>query len=209
MKKKSGFSLFEILITVSIITLSILLSVIFVPKQIIKAKDSKIKADLHQIYLALEDYYDTYKEFPKVITDCNQPLIKDDHIFLLNIPCDPFNKQNYTYLSNSNWFKIYANLKNTQDTIISLIGCTNGCGPECQYNYGVASTNISLDKCPGPTPIIFACSPGGGDIGHCEQYDDPVLSQCPKIYPDDEICNNECNTPTNRCKNASGKHQPE
>ena len=208
-----GFSLVELLVAISIILILVISSFLVIPRQIIKAKDARIKANLHQIYMALEDYYDSQNNFPVTVPDCNQPLIKDGHIYLPNIPCDPFDKSNYLYTSGSdgsgNWFKIYAKLRNFQDSIISLVGCSNGCGPNCEYNYGVSSTNTLIDRCI-PPPIQFACSPGGGSTGTCEQYDDPALSQCPKVYVDDSTCNNECSTPANRCKNNSGKtHEQE
>lgn len=214
MKNKSlkGFSFFELLVTISILLILIISSFLIIPTQIIKAKDARIKADLHQIYMSLEDYYDSENSFPQTFPDCNQPLIKDGHVYIPNIPCNPFDKSNYLYTSGSDtfgkWFKVYAKLKNTKDNIISLIGCSDGCGPNCEYNYGVSSTNTIIDRCikPTPPPIKYACSPGNNS---CDEYDDPVLSQCPKVYENDSTCKNECNVPANRCKNASGKHKPE
>lgn len=212
-KRLKGFSFFELLIVISLILILVITSVIIIPTQIIKAKDAKIKAHLHQIYMSLEDYYDSNNSFPDSFPNCGQPLINNGHIYMPSIPCDPFNNSNYFYQSGSDtygkWFKVYAKLRNLQDSIISLVGCSNGCGPNCEYNYGVSSTNTLIDRC-SPPPIQFACSPGGGSTGTCEQYDDPVLSQCPKVYVNDSTCNNECSVPSNRCKNNSGKtHEQE
>jgi type II secretory pathway pseudopilin PulG len=210
-KQLKGFSLQEILVIISILLVLFISSVILIPKQIVKAKDAKIKTNLHQIYMALEDFYDSNNNFPETFPDCSQPLIENGHIFIPNIPCDPFDNSNYLYTSGSddfgNWFKVYAKLRNLDDNIISLVGCEFGCGPNCEYNYGVSSTNTLIDRCPDPDPAtLYACSPG---VNKCEEYDDPDLSECPKVYPDDPTCNNECLNEEYRCKNASGKHQPE
>lgn len=216
MKKKhfSGFSLTEILISAAVILALAIFSLLFIPKQITKAKDARIKTNLHQIYMALEDYYDSSSSFPESLPTCGEPLINNGHVYLPSIPCSPFDNSNYFYQSGSDnagkWFKIYSKLGNSDDNIIVLVGCSQGCGPECQYNYGASSTNTSLDRCltptPTQTPIKYACSPGNNK---CDQYDDPVMSQCPKVYENDPTCNNECSIPANRCKNASGKHKPE
>ena len=107
-----------------------------------------------------------------------------------------------------------------------MTGCENGCGPNCAYNFGVSSSNVSLDYCeppitpnptvvppsptsltPSPTPILYVCGPASGPNpeGQCESYVIPTLSECPKIYPDDSTCQYECYIKANRCKNAKGK----
>lgn len=60
------------------------------------------------------------------------------------------------------------------------------------------------------TPILYVCSPGSGpqSEGRCEAYDNPYLSQCPKVYPNDPACAYECGIKEYRCKNASGKNKP-
>ena len=214
-KKSKGFSLLEILISIAVVLILLILSAVLVPSQITKAKDARIKRDLHYIYLYLEDFYDSQNKFPDSLPSCDQPLIYNDHVYIPNIPCDPFDKSSYLYQSGSDaygkWFKLYANLRNKSDRIISLVGCSKGCGPQCKYNYGVTSTNITIDRCstptPTPTPIKYACSPGG--VAKCEQYDNPTLSQCPKVYENDPTCQKACSVASNRCKNASGKHKPD
>lgn len=222
MKRKfiKGLTLLELLIVISLIGVLIFSSVIFVPTQIKKAKDAKIKTHIHQIKMGLEDYYDSNNEFPETLPECGQPLVEDGKFYIPNIPCDPFDNSNYFYETmideSGNWFKIYAKLRNIKDPIIEFNGCLFGCGPNCEYNYGASSTNTLIDKCPdpnptptgtpGPIPIKYACSPGNN---RCDQYDDPFLSQCPKVYENDPTCNNECSVPANRCKNASGKYVPE
>jgi len=199
-----GFSLFEILIFVIVWSLLAVTSYLVVPPILVKVRDVQRKSDLHKISQALEQYYESKKEFPDTLPDCGRPLSLASTTILSSIPCDPSLKTPYLYQKTNSSYRLYANLENEQDPIIATIKCHFGCGPDCAYNYGISSTNILLENCL-PEPIIYACSPGGG----CDQYDNPQLSQCPLTYPDDPICNNECNDPKKRCKNASGKHVPE
>ncbi|KKQ24095.1 MAG: General secretion pathway protein G [Candidatus Roizmanbacteria bacterium GW2011_GWC2_37_13] len=224
-KPEQGVSLIEILIVVVILgILSFLLS-LPIKAQLTKARDARRKLDFNLITKNLEQDYDSIGYYPQTLASCNQSD---------SIPCDPKTKTDYIYLSDGNeqsaWFKLYANLERDDDQIIDIVGCRYGCGPECQYNFGVSSPNIGLDYClpditptptfieptstpaaPRPTPILYACSPASGPMpeGQCEAYDDPILSECPKVYPNDPTCANECGDRDNRCRNASGKHKPE
>lgn len=223
-KQLKGFSLFELLTSIAVLLVLIISSLIFIPKQIVKAKDAKTKTNLQQISTALADYYDSKNNFPATLPDCNQPLTVDGKNYIPNIPCDPFDASSYLYIYGSDnsgkWFKLYAKLRNPQDKNIELAGCTYGCGPNCEYNYGISSSNTLIDRCAGPTPTLvptsiptatptpvrYACSPGAN---HCDQYDNPVLSECPKVYNYDPTCRNECSIKANRCLNSAGKHKPE
>jgi hypothetical protein len=95
-------------------------------------------------------------------------------------------------------------LENTQDPDIDKVGCRNyGCGPECQYNYGLASTNIMVNM--GCTPY-YACAPGG----ECADFEDPLISGCPEIFPEDPDCGGvNCNKKEYRCHDSRGKKVPE
>jgi len=219
-KPNKGFSLLEILVAVAILMVLIILSYLFIPTQITKAYDARRKADLSQIKSALEMYYSLADEFPPVLPDCHQPLIFRDQVVMPSTPCDPTTGQPYFYQipeNNIQTYRLYANLKNLSDIPITYAGCQYGCGPDCIYNYGTSSMNINLEHCPGPSPtpteilpppLLYACSPGGSTSGKCELYDDPDISLCPGVYPNDPTCNNDCADVDNRCKNAKGKHVP-
>lgn len=206
--KSFGFSLFEILVSICVLALLITGSYLYIPKLLAKSRDTRRKRDLYRLSQALETYYDFVGQFPASLPACGQPLSLGSNTFLARTPCQPLTNQPYFYQAANSHFRLYTNLEDVNDWIISTIKCQKGCGPECQFNYGVSSQNINLENCL-PPPIIYACSPGGGASGRCEQYDDPERSQCPKIYPDDPACNNECSDPANRCKNSSGKHVPD
>jgi len=207
-KLRSGFSFLEILVFVILWSLLAIGSYLVVPPILLKARDIQRKSHLYKISRALDQYYELKNEFPDSLPDCNQPFFTTSSTVLSSIPCDPSLKTPYLYQKHNSSYRLYANLENTQDPIITDIKCHYGCGPDCAYNYGVSSSNLQLENCL-PPPLNYACSPGGGTEGNCEQFDDPELSQCPLVYPDDPTCANECGDPKNRCKNASGKHVPE
>lgn len=208
--KTRGISLFEILIIIAILASLTTLSFLSVPAQLARARDAKRKSDLLKIRTALITYHTVKDSFPQNLPECNHPFSLGSSQLLSSFPCDPKTKAPYFYQKATDWFKLYTSLENTQDPIIETIGCDYGCGPEpeCQYNYGTSSTNTFIDRCI-PPEIIYACSPGGGAEGHCDQYDDPEKSECPLIFINDPTCEDQCSDPANRCKNASGKHIPE
>lgn len=216
LKTRRGFTLIEILIVLAIIGVLLLVtSQIYVSHQLKRARDTTRKIDFKTIANNFEEYYESRGCYPQSLPVCHSQLTLGNLKFVSNMPCDPLLKNSYVYETDgtlcSQWFRLYANLENTQDKSIDEVGCRNGCGPDCQYNYGVASSNMGLYKCPvsaTPTPIQYVCAPGGGQTGNCEAFIVPTLSECPKVYPDDPTCNNECSDNDNRCKDSSGKYKP-
>lgn len=225
-KQKQGvflsFSLIEILIIVAILGVVVFLILVVVSVQLKKARDARRKADIEMLRKALDEYYDTFNYYPQTLPACDGSFKLGETNLISSVPCDPQTKKPYVYETDgkqySAWYRLYAKLENTYDPIIDILGCRQGCGADCSYNYGVASPNIGLSYCPSslptatPTPLQYACSPGGGQLGQCELFDDPVKSQCPLVFPNDSQCLlngvNACSNPHNRCLNSSGKHVP-
>ncbi len=229
-KKIKGLSLIEILVVIAIIGFLMLLATPSILAQLQKARDGKRKLDINLIQKGLEEYYDSTNCYPERLPECSKPLIVGATNILNGIPCDPQNKLFYPYITTgencSPYFKLYAKLERSSDPNILMVGCENGCGPNCAYNFGVSSSNVSLDFCeppitpnptevppsptsltPSPTPILYVCGPASGPFpdGRCESFVIPTLSECPKIYPNDPTCQSECYLKDNRCKNAKGK----
>jgi len=183
----------------------IIISYLSTPILIKKANDSRRKADLAKLKTYLESYFNDAGNYPKTLPECGQPLIFKESVILQSFPCDPFTKEPYVYQikgGEPESYRLYALLENLNDDGIKQVGCLGGCGPDCNYNYGISSTNVNLIRC------SYVCAPGGGKTGSCELYNDPSISLCPKEYGKDSTCNNECDKATNRCKNASGKNIP-
>lgn len=173
-----------------------------------RTRDAQRKTDLRKISQALEHYLDKFNSFPPTLPDCGQPFYLSSTALIDNFPCDPKTPTPYFYESDGQFYKLYTNLENTHDSIIASIGCDHGCGPDCFYNYGISSSNLNIDCCLPPV-VFYACSPGGGQEGLCEAFDDPARSQCPITFPNDPTCQDLCGDPHNRCKDSSGKHVPE
>lgn len=205
-KNSPGVTLIEVLIVILILMILILASYLIVPHQIAKARDASRKADLLKIRTALEEYYDSQGEFPGELPKCGEPLILGKTTLINNLPCDPITNQSYYYETkrggDTSYYRLYANLENNDDISIDFAKCRGGCGLDCNYNYGISSTNVSLVRC------SYVCAPGGGRSGSCELYHNPEISLCPKLYYQDSTCNNECRLAQYKCQNASGKNIP-
>ncbi len=203
-----GFTLVEIIIIIVLLGLVLPLSFIFIPKQMQRTRDAKRKSDFQALSRALEDYYQDNSTYPAALPNCNLPFRGGNEILLGSVPCDPVTNTNYYYEAcsgkASSWYRLYTNLEILADPVIEELHCTSGCGPGCSYNYGVASPNIGLDICAKK----YVCAPGGGRTGFCEVFENPEMSECPRIFYDDPTCAGQCGVPANRCQNASGKLVP-
>jgi prepilin-type N-terminal cleavage/methylation domain-containing protein len=202
---KNGFTFLELLIALAIIAILTTTSLILVKPQLDKARDAKIKDDLIQIRNALTQYYDDNKCFPVSIPSCGKPFQTGNTIYMTSVPCSP-SGSSYEYetanTTCNNWFKVLANLSNINDPSIKAVGCTNGCGKLCNYNFGITSTNVSLNQgCPQTPQNYYACAPNGS----CIIYSNPAQSQCPITFLNDPTCQNKCSQKVNKCHDESGK----
>lgn len=170
-----SFTLVEILIVTAILGIVSGTTYVSAAPQFQRARDARRKADLLRISKGIEEYYQDKGCYPVAIPVCGNPLKIDDLNVLANIPCDPKPKSSYVYVNEggacSKWYQLYADLEFTADTIIDRVDCRrNGCGPDCKFNYGVASTNKNLNNyCvaegstppPLPTPTPTPTGQGG------------------------------------------------
>ena len=222
---KKAFTLVELLIVISVFSLLFVLIWMFIPIQVAKARDAVRKVDIDKLTKYIEDYYTDTNCYPVSIPLCGNSFTLNDRTYISDIPCDPITKNSYVYVSEISdcprWFQLYGNLEYTEDKIIDDLGCRNGCGPDCQFNYGASSTNVRLNylckeslevepsKSPELSPIItppaahlmYACAPGGS----CEIFAQPEESGCPDVYLDDPTCQDQCGDHINRCHDARGK----
>lgn len=157
-KKVKALSLIELLVVISILGILSVLIAIPISAQLQKARDGKRKIDVNIIQKGLEEYYDSTGCYPERLPECGKVLGIGTNKFIEEVPCDPKNKSFYPYITTgencSPFFKLYAKLERVDDPNIKTVGCINGCGPNCAYNFGVSSPNVSLDYCEPPiTPI--------------------------------------------------------
>ena len=141
MNMKKGLTILELMIVVSIIAILAVAGLVNYTSQIKKGNDAKRKKDLDQLRLVLEDYYNDNNRYPALL-NCGDELSP----WLKNIPCEPGGKKSYLYETNAggSYFRIYTRLENEEDRTIDQVGCSGGCGPGGDYNYGVTSGNIDL-----------------------------------------------------------------
>ena len=151
-----GFVLLELLIVIGIMSIIFPVGFSSVNTQLQRARDFRRKSDLQNIKIAMEQYYSTVNTFPLIAPSCGEPFVYGHEVFMSEFPCDPLTHVPYLYLtddlSNYQWYKVYTHLERSDDIIIEQIGCQDGCGPECAYNYGVASSNISITACVWTAP---------------------------------------------------------
>lgn len=198
-----GITLIEMLIVLVLLAMLALGSFLVVSTHLKKARDAKRKADLYQIKNAIYDYYLDSNCFPQSLPSCWQDFKADGMTYYPNFPCDPKGKP-YGYQTDSSacsqWFKVLTNLENTKDQGINKVGCRSGCGPNCEYNYGLSSSNILVNQ---GCVKYYACTPSGP----CAEFIDPVASRCPKVFENDPNCGgiSTCQGRKNRCHDERGK----
>ncbi|MDO8341197.1 MAG: prepilin-type N-terminal cleavage/methylation domain-containing protein [Candidatus Woesebacteria bacterium] len=219
-----GFVLIELLIVLTIVGVISVFSAVNGPTQLQKVRDAVRKSQIDRVKKAIEEYHQDTNCYPQTIPTCTNSINNEELVYLDKIGCDPKTKLSYTYVSEISecpkWYQLYGNLEYTLDKIIDKIGCREGCGPDCRFNYGVSSSNQNLDPyckyltaspvpgggTPGPTtipepPLQYVCAPNGA----CEVFENPNLSGCPDIYINDPLCQGACDKKVNTCHDDRGK----
>lgn len=188
--KKTGVTLTELLIVMSIIAILAVIVIVFFRIHALKGRDAKRKGDLHTIQVAVEEYEKDNNCYPSpAIMNCDPGTgLKP---YLSKIPCDPLTGSSYYYNKENidcpGWYRIYATLENLKDS--DLYGSI---GPGGSYNYYVGSPNAPLPTLfAGGEADYYACFNGvcmPVEEGVCEpQYQNPTCyGQCGDGHPDNE-----------------------
>lgn len=148
--KYKGLTLIELLIVVSILALLMVTAAFSFQLQRKKGFDARRKADLAKLKIALEDYYNDRRCYPTaaVMSHCD---LADLQPYLEKVPCDPLSHQPYGYTTNAacTYFGVFTTLQDTNDPIISQLGCSPTCFAGKSYNYGVTNSGQSLSVLAG------------------------------------------------------------
>jgi len=209
MKQKSlGITLIELLIVVSLLSLIILFSIWMYSKQLARSHDANRKADLEKIRISFEDYYNDNNCYPgpEVLSSCNAGSFSP---YLSSIPCDPVNKTPYLYKPLDDpcqGYRVYADLEDDTDPVISVLKCNTAQGCGFGYDYGIsAGTPVAVTVAASPTPTatprpsgviyVFACA---GYV--CNRWEEghPYLENCPKTFKSSD-CDRACGDMANHC----------
>jgi type II secretion system protein G len=105
LSSQRGFTLIELLVVIAIIGLLASIVLVSLNSARAKARDARRKADLRQLQMALELYYDKYGAYMYdtfngwETCDTTQNDIRKlvTEGFLAKIPCDPLKQGNYHY----------------------------------------------------------------------------------------------------------------
>lgn len=182
-----GFTLLEILLTVSLIIALSAFSFISVREQINKAHDINTKRDMDMLKKVFEEYYSDHNCYPPYTwfdgpEDCGRPDLKP---YLDSIPCDRRTGNPYqmvTDMSGCKWYGIYANLTNVKDSY-----CVRG----LPYNYVVGSSNLTPQT---TCPNTYYCK----GVGNCVLFDAEVWD-CTPGYPDPSCTGSHSCVTTGSC----------
>lgn len=193
-KKKSGFTLMELLIIVALIAIIATAMIILLNpmQQINKARDAQTKSNLSTLKKAFEDYYNDKSCYPKPNEVCynakaqyapleaiicnicgNQsapPNFANFSPYLSHLPCDPRSPtRNYLYqvddVTCPKWYRVYSELDNKTDQIIDDLACSGeSCGPPPNYGFDYGVTSPNIDL---QRTVLFLCFDTNGACNAC------------------------------------------
>lgn len=207
---RSGFTLAELLIGISIVILLGLAVLSNIKSLIDRGHDTTRKGHIRAIVKGFEEYYNDHQCYPPltILSPCGGSQLAPG---LSVMPCDPQSNLPYKYVSQNEasscrGYKVFAALRNKKDPDIIAVGCSpvNGCGYGALWNWGLAAggllpaSGFVADVPPTPTPAYppgrHACDPNG----ICNSYGNPAGAGCPVTYNQPD-CYNMCGNPANRC----------
>jgi general secretion pathway protein G len=150
-KNKKGFTLVELLVTMSIIGVLAAIGLGSFNTAQVRGRDAQRKSDLKQISHALELYYSDHGVYPSAdLIRANVEFTDGKTVYFKKIPADPSPGRNYIYRqvpSDPNKkFQLFAKLENTEDKDLLTVGTDIidiSCGSSGSCNYSVTSANTS------------------------------------------------------------------
>ena len=115
--KKSGFTLFELLVSISIIAVLTAVAVVSFGGLNKKTRDARRTADLEKIRIALESAKQIGTTYPTTL----DVLVGNG---LDRVPLDPKTKTTYSYTRLTNYtYRICANMEDVGSTSADVSGC--------------------------------------------------------------------------------------
>lgn len=149
---QKGFTLVEILVVISIISVLATVMLGSFRSSQARGRDTQRKSDLKQVSSALELYYSDYNKYPDTLTWGSEFTDYKTSYFKV-LPKDPVSSQNYVYRivdSPANQkFQLFARLENSEDINCLSGDCNNplippgvSCGTKT-CNFSLTSTNTT------------------------------------------------------------------
>jgi len=153
MIKRSGFTLVELLVVISIIgILAMITSSTFITAQT-KGRDIKRKAELASLVRALQMYYNDFGKFPDpslVNLNTGGSLAANNYVYMAVLPVEQkLSDKPYIYMVSPGFksYNLFADLENRDDKECLDPPWTVG---GVNYCYGVSSPNASVGKLTNP-----------------------------------------------------------
>lgn len=159
MSKKSGFTLVELLVVITILALLTRIGVVFFQGTQIKTRDAKRKQDLSSLAVALEIYFQKNNQYIQgasathscTDTSDTNALYTNITPYMANsvVPKDPQNQTQYCYYSSSNGgsYRLFTKLEDCKESGSNFL-CANQA-----WNYTVYSTDLTLSGAPGDSSV--------------------------------------------------------
>lgn len=132
--KTKGFTLVELLVTISIISILSVIGMVAYSTVLKQGRDSKRQSDLRSIQSALEQYYADQFSYPDNLS-FGSSLVFGAKTYMNRIPTDPTGEPlgyGYGYVLQSFGYCLYAKLENSNP------GTPLPCGPNGSYNFVVS-----------------------------------------------------------------------
>lgn len=158
MSKRKGFTLIELLVVIAIIGIlaSIVLASLNSARK--KSRDARRVADVKQIQLALEMYFDSNKSYPLPLLSATLPTGCGGSACMSTVPTDPLGG-NYSYAAlgsgtSCTSYHLGASIEENNPTLL---------GGDADAAAGTPCTNGGTDFNGGPSPDAAKCV--AGDAG--------------------------------------------
>lgn len=149
--KTSGFTLVELLVVISIMSILTVITVSQFTSARIRSRDVARKADLNSLSKALQNYYADYGVFPvEDGFDWGREFKDADYIYMKVVPEEKSTGMpEYCYEllgTDSDKFALFSGLENEDDEEFNKYGGPySGCEVTDDYNYVIFSSNAGED----------------------------------------------------------------
>ncbi|MDO8576949.1 MAG: prepilin-type N-terminal cleavage/methylation domain-containing protein [Candidatus Daviesbacteria bacterium] len=133
MPKSKGFTLVELLITISIISVLAAIGLVVYSSVIKQGRDSKRQSDLRSIQSALEQYYADQFSYPSAPLPVSpNPLKSPNNLktYINQMPSDPNSSRRYYYAITGTSYELCAALEISPNPAQS---CGGSCGSNCNF----------------------------------------------------------------------------
>ena len=119
-RRAGGFTLFELLVSISIIAVLTAIAVVSYGGLNKKARDSRRIADLEKIRISLESFRQIGSSYPATLTNVVSAGLLD------GVPVDPKTKTVYSYapLTSGTTYRVCAYMEDVGSTSSSVAGCS-------------------------------------------------------------------------------------